>query len=224
MLVPGVVGPVFRAVRPGAIRGPCDSSPSPSATETLRTESRAPSGRSPPPSGRARTASCTKGRPCMAPRRSGWPQPRACARRVEACSELTEGRAVGGHASWARVLPRAGFQETGNGAPEFAALLTPLRFVFAVSGACQEAAEVPVPVHVGPTRFWRGEGRAGGPGGQGLYCCSSEMLPPQGHSKVRWPACRCAGFLGPVKPTRVDLRTRPSEWKGQGWLGQVGLR
>ena len=97
VLVAGVPGPAFRAVRPGGLRGPCDSSPSPSATETLRTESRAPSGRSPPPSGRARTASCTRGRPCMAPRRSGWPQPRARAGRVEACSELTGGEGRGGH-------------------------------------------------------------------------------------------------------------------------------
>lgn len=40
-------------------------------TEMLRTENRAPSGRSLQPSGRARTASCTRGRPCTAPRRCG---------------------------------------------------------------------------------------------------------------------------------------------------------
>lgn len=47
-------------------------SPSSSAPvmQMLRTESRVPSGRSPPPSGQARTANCTRGLPCMAPKRS----------------------------------------------------------------------------------------------------------------------------------------------------------
>lgn len=51
-------------------QGPHHPSPSTPVMQTLRTESRVPSGRSPPPSGQARTASCTRGQPCTAPRRS----------------------------------------------------------------------------------------------------------------------------------------------------------
>lgn len=65
--------------------------------------------------------------------------------------------------------PRVALQETRTGqagarscpCPTASALLTSALSAFVVGGACQEAAEVTVPVHAGPARLWRGEGLAG---------------------------------------------------------------
>lgn len=67
-----------------------------------------------------------------------------------------------------RPLPRGGPSGDQDGVggsqlpePPAFALLTSARSAFVVGGARQEAAEVAVPVHAGPARLWRGEGRAG---------------------------------------------------------------
>lgn len=153
-------------------QGPHHPSPSTPVMQTLRTESRVPSGRSPPPSGQARTASCTRGQPCTAPRRSDLAR--------------KGGLLLGAAGTLACVLPQAvpctELRNWGRGGGEHAC---PLRartllclahspgFDLAACGACQETAEVPVPVHAGPACLWRGEGWARGP--PGAEGCSAAL-------------------------------------------------
>lgn len=193
-------------------QGPHNPSPSSPVMQMLRTESRVPSGRSPPPSGQARTASCTRGQPCTVPRRSDL------------------GRRVGG-CFWGWWLPWRGcFHGNGEGArlPPGCALF-PLpcspcsRFDLAVCGAHQEAAEVPVPVHAGPACLWRGEGRAReAPGAEGRGV-ALRTLPTQCYTRftVRGatsPPC-VWGFRAPRNPLWLgpDLGARLSEQRRSGW-------
>ena len=181
---------------------PCSSrpfSPSTVVTETLRMESRAPSGRSPPPSGRAPTARCTRAQPCTAPRRSdlagGWgagtqawiPHGLHLLRRSESWegggARLTPGHTRSHHPAGALTWQSA---EPAKRQPRSQCLSTLVRPVFgevrARSGGPLEQEAIVLPCtccpHVVTLRFIR-------------RCAGQPPHPPR------------VGLLGPLKPSVV---------------------
>lgn len=185
-------------------QGPHHPSPSTPVMQTLRTENRVPSGRSPPPSGQVRTASCTRGQPCTAPRRSDL------ARRVGGVAS-GGGRHPGMGASTGCAL--SGAQKRGGGstpAPCVHALLSALLTALALT---LQSAE---PVKRQPrsqclstlVRPVFGEVRAG-PGdllrqrAVVLLCRRFRKVLDEAYGEGCWPPC--GGVWVPGKPLWLDL-------------------